>query len=74
MDNIRYLPDFYIPSLGRWIEVKGTKMNLAEIKKCEEFCRRKDNDSIKYSIVIGVPLRENVSNIIDNAERRKPLL
>lgn len=55
MDDVRYLPDFYIPSLDRWIEVKGTKLNLAEIKKCEEFCRRKDNNGIKFSVVIGVP-------------------
>lgn len=25
MDGTRYLPDFYIPSLNRWFEIKGCK-------------------------------------------------
>lgn len=55
MDGVRYLPDFYIPSLNRWFEIKGTVLNTKEIKKCEEFCRRFDNENIKYSILIGAP-------------------
>lgn len=55
MGSLRYLPDFYIPSLDRWFEVKGKPLNVAEIKKCEEFCRRKDNEKIKFSILIGAP-------------------
>ncbi|UKS29983.1 hypothetical protein LOZ80_14015 [Paenibacillus sp. HWE-109] len=55
MGSLRYLPDFYIPSLDRWFEVKGKPLNVAEIKKCEEFCRRKDNENIKFSILIGAP-------------------
>ena len=49
MDGTRYLPDFYIPSLNRWFEIKGKPLSLDEIKKCEEFCRRLDNENIKYS-------------------------
>jgi len=55
MDGIRYLPDFYIPSLDRWFEVKGKALNNYEMKKCEEFCSRKDNSSIKFSVLIGAP-------------------
>ena len=55
MDEIRYLPDFYIPSLNRWFEIKGKPLSVEEIKKCEEFCLRMDNENIKYSILIGVP-------------------
>ena len=55
MDGTRYLPDFYIPSLNRWFEIKGKPLNLDEIKKCEEFCRRLDNENIKYSVLIGSP-------------------
>ena len=55
MDGTRYLPDFYIPSLNRWFEIKGKPMSLNEIKKCEEFCRRLDNENIKYSVLIGSP-------------------
>ena len=37
MDDIRYLPDFYIPSIDRWLEIKGQPLSIPEIKKCEEF-------------------------------------
>lgn len=55
MGNLRYLPDFYIPSLNRWFEVKGKHLTETELKKCEEFCRRYDNENIKFSILIGSP-------------------
>ena len=32
MDGIRYLPDFYIPSLNRWFEIKGKPLSVEEIK------------------------------------------
>lgn len=55
MGGICYLPDFYIPSIDRWFEIKGKALSVPEIKKCEEFCLRKDNYGIKFSIVIGPP-------------------
>lgn len=55
MDDIRYLPDFYIPSIDRWLEIKGQPLSIPEIKKCEEFCYRKGKDDIKFSILIGAP-------------------
>jgi len=55
MGEIRYLPDFYIPKLDRWFEIKGHLLSEAEIQKCEEFCHRKDNENIKFSILIGAP-------------------
>ena len=55
MDGTRYLPDFYIPSLNRWFEIKGKPLSLDEIKKCEDFCRRLDNENIKFSVLIGSP-------------------
>lgn len=55
MDELRYLPDFYIPSLDRWFEIKGKPLTETEIKKCEEFCFRKDNNNIKFSVLIGAP-------------------
>lgn len=55
MDDIRYLPDFYLPDYDRWFEIKGKTMSIAEIKKCEEFCFRKDNENIKFSILLGYP-------------------
>ena len=55
MDDVRYLPDFYIPSLDRWFEIKGQSMSVKEIQKCEQFCFRKDNENIKFSVLIGAP-------------------
>ena len=52
MDDIRYLPDFYLPEYDRWFEIKGKPMSIAEIKKCEEFCFRKDNENINMLIDI----------------------
>lgn len=55
MEGLRYLPDFDIPSLDRWFEIKGKSLNNYEMKKSEEFCSRKDNKNIKFSILIGTP-------------------
>ena len=55
MGQTNYLPDFYIPSLDRWFEIKGHLLNVEEMKKCEEFCFRTDNENIKFSILIGAP-------------------
>lgn len=55
MEGIRYLPDFYIPSLNRWFEIKGQPMSIKEMQKCEQFCLRRDNENIKFSVLIGAP-------------------
>ena len=55
MDEVKYLPDFYIPSLDRWFQIKGQAMSVKEIQKCEQFCFRKDNENIKFSVLIGTP-------------------
>lgn len=55
IDGVRYLPDFYIPSIDRWFEIKGKPLSISEIKKCEAFCQGKDPYNIKYSILIGAP-------------------
>lgn len=55
MKGIRYLPDFYIPSLDRWFEIKAKPLSDYEMKKCEEFCYCKDNENIKFSVLIGSP-------------------
>ena len=49
------MPDFYIPSIDRWFEIKGQPLTVSEIQKCEQFCRCKDNENIKFSILIGAP-------------------
>lgn len=47
MDGIRYLPDFYLPSIDRWFEIKGKPLlSIEGIKKCEELCFQKDNYGI----------------------------
>ena len=54
-EECSYLPDFYIPSIDRWFEIKGQPLTVSEVQKCEQFCRRKDNENIKFSILIGAP-------------------
>ena len=54
-EECSYLPDFYIPSIDRWFEIKGQPLTVSEIQKCEQFCRCKDNENIKFSILIGAP-------------------
>lgn len=55
MNGIRYLPDFYIPCLDRWFEIKAKPLSEYEMKKCEEFCFNKDNENIKFSVLVGSP-------------------
>lgn len=55
MNGIRYLPDFYIPSLDRWFEIKAKPLSEREMKKCEEFCFNKDHENIKFSVLVGSP-------------------
>ena len=38
-----------------WFEIKGQPLTVSEVQKCEQFCRRKDNENIKFSILIGAP-------------------
>lgn len=37
MNGIRYLPDFYIPSLGRWFEIKTKPLSEYEMKSVKRF-------------------------------------
>lgn len=62
MNGVRYLPDFYIPSLDRWFEIKAKPLSEYEMKKCEEFCFNKDNENIKFSVLIGSPEAVKIDN------------
>ncbi|CUX46822.1 hypothetical protein [Clostridium sp. C105KSO13] len=64
MNGIRYLPDFYIPSLDRWFEIKAKPLNKYEMKKCEEFCFNKDNANIKFSVLVGSPEAVKIDKFI----------
>lgn len=50
MSGIRYLPDFYIPILDRWFEIKAKPLSEYVMKKCEELCFNKDNGNVKALI------------------------
>ncbi|WP_314389244.1 hypothetical protein [uncultured Abiotrophia sp.] len=64
MKGIRYLPDFYIPSLDRWFEIKSTPLSEYEMKKCEEFCFNKDYENIKFSVLVGSPEVKKIEEFI----------
>lgn len=38
-DSSCYLPDFYLPSVRMWAEVKGAYFGLDEERRCEQVCR-----------------------------------
>lgn len=66
MEGIRYLPDFYIPRLDRWFEIKAKPLNNYELKKCEEFCFNKDNENIKFSVLVGLPEAVKIGNSLES--------
>lgn len=68
MNGVCYLPDFYIPSLDRWFEIKAKPLSEYEMKKCEEFCLNKDNENIKFSVLIGSPEAVNIDKFIGITE------
>src|SRR4030042_1240986 len=39
MDGDRYLPDFFLPRLGLWVEVKGTYPNTDEFTKATKLAQ-----------------------------------
>lgn len=39
LPTANYLPDFFLPRLGTWVEIKGVEPNAREIKLCEELCK-----------------------------------
>lgn len=59
MDNEKsYLPDFYIPLLGLYVEVKPSKaLNLSELKKIESFSLGLDNNLL---LIMGIPSEEEM--------------
>ena len=40
-DGYYYLPDFYLPEQGVWVEIKGQKLTEEEREKIERFCINK---------------------------------
>ena len=55
MDEVKYLPDFYLPDADRWIEIKGKKLTREDIEKCSRFCEAQDKEGVKFTIFIGQP-------------------
>ena len=56
-NGTRYLPDFYLPDINRWFEVKGTKISKPDFEKILNFCFEKssEDEQFKYSILMGSP-------------------
>lgn len=51
-DGIRYLPDFYLPKLKCYIEIKGDEPNDEEMDKCWMLCKETARTVV---IISGVP-------------------
>ncbi len=39
LDGLRYLPDFWLPEQGCWVEIKGESPSAEECEKCERLAR-----------------------------------
>lgn len=52
-DHTWYLPDFYLPAIGIWVEVKGAKPTIEEINKCHSIADfRKEPFVIVYGSMV----------------------
>ncbi len=50
-----YLPDFWLPSLQTWIEVKGEYPSQPELDKVETFARYQHLQSKSVALLVGSP-------------------
>jgi hypothetical protein len=48
LDGVWYLPDFWLPELKRWIEIKGQEPTEEEIKKVDLLCEGTDYPVILF--------------------------
>jgi hypothetical protein len=54
-DNTGYVPDFFLPQLGIWGEVKPAPFTNIERRKCAEVCRQKRQPVYQ---LVGMPVKE----------------
>jgi hypothetical protein len=47
-----YLPDFWLPGIGRWLEVKGSEPTPREVRLCEELAQASGSEVL---LAIGGP-------------------
>ena len=51
-NGVRYLPDFWLPSLKMWAEIKPTKFSKDEMMKCAQLA---SGTGFMCAMVVGVP-------------------
>lgn len=52
LDDIWYLPDFYLPQVKMWAEVKPTDLTKDEYWKCKKLVEQTDEECL---LLIGIP-------------------
>lgn len=59
-DGVYYLPDFYLPDHGVWVEIKGKPLSDEEQMKINKFCEAKcdiTNGGERFRLLMGqIPL------------------
>jgi len=59
--GIKYLPDFWLPELDMWIEVKGLQPTSEEAEKCRLLCKLTKS---RVALVWGEPRYEEMFGVV----------
>lgn len=49
----RYLPDFWLPDIAKWVEIKGARPSPGEIDRCTAFAREQWAQEKKFMVLQG---------------------
>ena len=73
IDGTKYLPDFYLPNVDRWLEVKGKKLSSNEVSKINAFCEANDDEGngLLFNILFGEPTAVFLSDILPMTDNVK---
>jgi len=52
-DDMRYLPDFYLPESNVWVEIKGEMPGGAEMEKLRRFGEMKCVNGTRFRMMVG---------------------
>lgn len=51
----KYLPDFWLPTFGVWVEIKGSAISAADVRKVQELAKQSNQRVYVFEGQVGVP-------------------